>query len=489
MNLKDVLAIGLANRLESFLRDVNAVDVTELFLWIIPILFIVSFIPALFGKWERFTESAPTLLTMLGIFGTFVGIVVGLLDFDTEKLDSSIGDLLEGLKTAFITSLAGMFFGIIFRPFLFLLRPLTRQVTGERNGIESGAEIGPENILNVLQDQTRALGAIRDSISGDEESSVAGQLKLMRSDSRDVEGRARSERTEFSDKLWKELASFADMLSKSATDQVVDALRKVITDFNEKITEQFGDNFKALDASVQKLVTWQEQNREEMKRLQALHLRSVEALAAVEASMTRISESSAAIPGHMEELERVVKAAGQQIDELQRHLEAFAELSSRAVEAVPQAQARVEEMMSDVASAARDAHDRHRKLMGDAEAHIRQQNDKVQEMLTTLAQAGEQMQRDTTTVQERVASSAEELRQAAEQAAQGLRQHIQDSMSRTGDAVNAQLTALDEAMQGELTRVMEAMGQRLVQISNRYAQQYEEMVRVVDEIRQSRMRR
>ncbi len=484
MILNDVTGIDLAPRLEAFLRGVNAVDVTELFLWGIPSLFIFALGLALWGKAGRFTESAPTLLTMLGIFGTFIGIVIGLLDFDTERLDTSIGDLLEGLKTAFITSLAGMFFGIIFRPTIFVL-----QIFRGRTGVETEELIGPENILAALEDQTKALGAIRDSISGDEESSLAGQLKLIRSDSRDAERRARDERTEFSDKLWKELASFADMLSKSATEEIVNALRKVIEDFNAKITEQFGDNFKALDASVQKLVTWQDQNREEMDRIQTLHARSAEALAAVAASTARISESSAAIPGHMEELERAVKTAGRQIDELQRHLEAFAELRNRAVEAVPQAQARVEAMMGDIASAAREAQDRHRELMNDAETHVRQQNDKAREILTMLAQAGEQAQRDTKTAQEQVAAGAGELQRAAEQAAQGLSRHMQESMSRTGDAVNAQLEALDKAMQGELNRVMEAMGRRLVQISNRYAQQYEEMVRVVDEIRQGRARR
>ena len=485
MILNDATGVYLADWLESFLRSADASDVTELFLWGIPLLFAFALILAFRGKAERFTESAPTLLTMLGIFGTFIGIVVGLLDFDTERLDASIGDLLEGLKTAFITSLAGMFFGIVFRPALLVLQKIFRR----RVSVELEETIGPENILSELEGQTKALVAIRNSISGDEESSLAGQLKLMRSDSRDAESRARDERTEFSDKLWKELASFADALSKSATEQVINALREVIVDFNKNLTEQFGDNFKALDASVQKLVTWQEQNREEMERLQTLHARSVEALAAVEASTARISESSAAIPEHMEELERTVKAAGQQIDELQRHLEAFAELRNRAVEAVPEAQARVEEMMNDIAAAGREAQDRHRELMNDAEAHVRQQNDKAQEILTMLAQTGEQAQRDTKAAQERVAASAGELQQAAEQAAQGLRQHMQDSMSRTGDAVNAQLEALDKAMQDELTRVMEAMARRLAQISTRYAEQYQEMVRVVDEIRQGRTRR
>ncbi len=50
----------------------------------------------------------------LGILGTFIGIIIGLLNFNTESIDTSIPVLLGGLKTAFITSIVGMFFAILF---------------------------------------------------------------------------------------------------------------------------------------------------------------------------------------------------------------------------------------------------------------------------------------------------------------------------------------------------------------------------------------
>lgn len=42
------------------------------------------------------------------MLGTFFGITIGLISFDTSDLDKSIPLLLEGLKTAFFASLAGM---------------------------------------------------------------------------------------------------------------------------------------------------------------------------------------------------------------------------------------------------------------------------------------------------------------------------------------------------------------------------------------------
>ena len=59
-----------------------------------------------------FADYAPTLLTSLGILGTFTGIVSGLLNFDIEHIDTSISTLLGGMKTAFLTSVIGVCFSI-----------------------------------------------------------------------------------------------------------------------------------------------------------------------------------------------------------------------------------------------------------------------------------------------------------------------------------------------------------------------------------------
>lgn len=57
---------------------------------------------------HRIIEYFPTLVSTLGVLGTFWGITKGLMVFDTSDLDQSIPGLLDGLKTAFFTSLAGM---------------------------------------------------------------------------------------------------------------------------------------------------------------------------------------------------------------------------------------------------------------------------------------------------------------------------------------------------------------------------------------------
>lgn len=49
-----------------------------------------------------------SMIVSLGILGTFLGIVLGLWQFDTTDIQGSVPKLLEGLKLAFITSIIGM---------------------------------------------------------------------------------------------------------------------------------------------------------------------------------------------------------------------------------------------------------------------------------------------------------------------------------------------------------------------------------------------
>lgn len=100
---------------------------TSTWIWVATIFatFIVSFILVFRFKNSdklvanrRLVEFFPTLVSSLGVLGTFYGITDGLLAFDSSNLDQSIPGLLDGLKTAFFTSLAGMLGSMILSAFI-----------------------------------------------------------------------------------------------------------------------------------------------------------------------------------------------------------------------------------------------------------------------------------------------------------------------------------------------------------------------------------
>lgn len=66
---------------------------------------------------KRLLEMVPDIFTSLGILGTFVGLVLGLKNFqptDYASMTTSVASLVEGIKVAFLTSIYGISFSIIY---------------------------------------------------------------------------------------------------------------------------------------------------------------------------------------------------------------------------------------------------------------------------------------------------------------------------------------------------------------------------------------
>jgi len=87
--------LDIASSVESTLASVEAHTITNIFLYLIIGVFILSIVFAFLGKSRIFTQHTPNLLTSLGILGTFIGIVIGLLHFDAKHIDESIELLKE----------------------------------------------------------------------------------------------------------------------------------------------------------------------------------------------------------------------------------------------------------------------------------------------------------------------------------------------------------------------------------------------------------
>lgn len=87
----------------------NAITLT------ISIMIVALFIQSMKNRGRSFKNE----IVSLGILGTFIGIAIGLYHFDVTNIKESMPQLLEGLKTAFVTSGMGIFFSIllsIFKP-------------------------------------------------------------------------------------------------------------------------------------------------------------------------------------------------------------------------------------------------------------------------------------------------------------------------------------------------------------------------------------
>lgn len=467
-----------AEWLEELLKATEAQTITNFVLWIIAGLFIISLIFLVFNQWKTFTSSTPALLTSIGILGTFTGVVIGLLDFRPNDIDASIEMLLDGLKTAFITSLAGMAAAIIYRLFGTLILPFHRWRQDKNHIID----VEPRDILNAITSQEKHLiglhtavtnqekhfEALKQAISGNEESSLAGQLKLLRSDVNDNHRSSTKSFDTFSTELWKVLQSFSEMLSKSATEQIIKALKEVITDFNTNLTEQFGDNFKRLNLSVDGLINWQENNKQQMESMITLYAQGVSAISDVKESVVTISTETKSIPDTMVQLKEVLLTNQHQIQELSRHLGVFKEMRDKAVVAVPEMQKHVEDTVNEIAKSSKKASESHQLLIDNT--------DTVQKaFIEKIGTIQEQLE---ATVTQLVDKQIQEMHRSF----QALEDEVKESVKLSDEALKKHIQMIDDSLSEELTAVIKHMGKGLGSISKQFTEDYQELTREMKQV-------
>lgn len=98
---------------------------------------------------RRWIEQIPSLISTLGVLGTFWGITTGLLDFNSNDLETSIPELLDGLKTAFFTSLAGKIGSLC-------LSKIVSSYYDEEDGGVSDINVAAGEIVKAVKEMSQA---------------------------------------------------------------------------------------------------------------------------------------------------------------------------------------------------------------------------------------------------------------------------------------------------------------------------------------------
>lgn len=528
----------LAQLFEHLFQSIDSTLVTNIFIWAVIFVFFAAWWCDHKNIHSKFREYAPTLMGALGILGTFIGIIIGLLNFNTESIDTSIPVLLGGLKTAFITSIIGMFFAILFNgldAFFFAnKRRLLEENTPEL--------VTPEHIHQELKEQNKHLVKLIAGMSGSEEGSIVAQIKLMRNEISDTSRAQIDNHSNFSNKLWDQLQQFADLMAKGATEQIIDALRQVIIDFNNNLTEQFGENFKALDNSVKKLVDWQENYKTQVDQMSEQYQQSVESLVETRKAVAGIWEECKEIPLAMSELRDVLQVNQHQISELSRHLETFVAIRDKATNVLPEIQTKMTEVgellrlgaanvsasleqtsqqilinadsmrvaldegtegfresvtqtQQAFASMAHDVSNSSETLtstLGDTIKEMKQSGDEFLKSLETHSRdLHRNMEQNTTNVIDMFSKTGEKFNQqlssnadnmfssmqsSFDKASTGLTSQVKESIEKFGSSINEQLHAFEQATEREMNREMQSLGNALLSISKGFVGNYERLI-------------
>ncbi len=260
-----------------------------------------------------FHKDFKSIIISIGVLGTFTGIVIGLYKFDTYAIKDSIPFLLEGLKTAFITSVVGMFLSIL----------LSARETWSKND-----EFSDETeILKSINKKLQELSILKES---DKKLMHLQELPLIKNEIKNNKDellgilQTRLEGIEYS------LNKAVETMSKGATQEIIKALQSVIVDFNHNLTEQFGDNFKQLNESVKNMVIWQENYKNSIVQLESLLKMSIDSIDTTDKKIENMTTNYEQINHTHLKLTSIIQTNENQINNLEKHLESLSETGEKA---------------------------------------------------------------------------------------------------------------------------------------------------------------
>ncbi len=370
-------------------------------------------------RFDRFAVvHGPEVLTTTGIFGCFLGISIGLLDFDTatSALDKSVPALLEGIKTAFWSSVSGVGGALYIR----LRHRITKQPIPQTEGLPKAA---------TLDDLVGVALSLQKSLIGNEDSTLLSQIKLMRQD--------QSDRLQ---KLRESFDRFAEKMAEQNSKALIEALKEVIRDFNAKINEQFGDNFKQLNAAVEKLVLWQQQYKEELEKIKEAQERAATDMVSATVAFSKVVERAEAFSTTAEKL-RVL------LDTLAVQAERITE-SERTLHAV----------LVEMRNVIPEFNDKIGRMIGEITEGTKRVQAEVQQATKNLAV---QLQ-----------SSQSEMKNLLTESIQATHKQASAALQENSRLVKEAVLALDKDLQVELTKALETMGRQLASLSEKFVADY-----------------
>ena len=298
----------------------------------------------------------PQAIASLGVLFTFIGISYGLLEFNSADIESSVPVLLGGMRTAFITSVIGMIWSMCLK---YKQNKEEKEYYQQKVKVDNDATIGQlisylqskdekmaEKESSVKQYQENLLTAIQEinkSLVGDGDASVITQIQLIKSKIQDGFESRNSQSKQEHEILIKEFQKFAETMAENNSKAFIEALNSTIRDFNEKIQEQFGENFKQLNIAVGKLLEWQDNYKNTVIEVTENQRTIFEGIEQAKTSLASMADHGNSIKASAIALGDILMTIDSYQKELEISLKDLASIGDEAKKLVPNIKSLVEE--------------------------------------------------------------------------------------------------------------------------------------------------
>lgn len=227
---------------------------------------------------KQTTELAISAMTGLGLLGTFVGLILGIKDLDVnqDQLMESIKTLMNGMKTAFLTSIFGVVYSLLFNAiYKDLYSDGIKALDSFYDAFYAKFESHPDSQkMNQLLDyQSKLVGSI-ESLPATISTAIAQEI----------------------DKVFAPTVSKMDHLMEEfvsvATSNQQESLDILVHSFVDSMNNILNDKFTMLADTLDKTCEMQTQNYEMMNSV----------VAATSAQLQKLSELNQSVENALEKI-------------------------------------------------------------------------------------------------------------------------------------------------------------------------------------------
>lgn len=370
------------------------------------------------------------------------------------------------MKTAFITSVTGLLLSIILKIWASI-----HQDKSENLDLD---QVDASNILKFIEHH------LTEQTNTQKKTAVIHEELLQALTTHHEYVKQNNQ--QFASTLWDELEKTAQILTKSATEEVILALNQLIKDFNHQLTEQFGENFKQLNHAVFGLIKWQENYKQQLEQMQVQYQNHTNAVAATQQAidnihdnLSHIAHHAQSIPDSMERLAVAIELSHTQIDTLYDHLAAFADMKDKAVAALPSLSEQIDTMLQGMDDASQKLTEQFHQIHQSIKAQPSIMQSTTQELKNTLERLVGQLEIDIKDITEKHAGSIkEQMNQLSNIAAQ--------TLEDISDSIEGQINNFNTAEAKKIESDLQQMGSALISMTSQFTKDYKELVNHMNNI-------
>ena len=408
---------------------------------------------------QEFDE--PQAIASLGVLGTFIGISYSLLQFNSGDIEASVPALLDGMRTAFATSVVGMCWSMWMK---YQQNKKEKEYYQQQTKIDNDANIG--NLIAYLQEKDNlakekekllsdyrsnmlaATQEINKSLVGDKDSSVITQVQLIKSKVSDGFEASQNQSKKQHEELIKEFRDFAKTMAENNSKAFIEALNQTIHDFNEKIQEQFGENFKQLNIAVGKLLQWQEEYKNTIVEVTNNQKVIFEGIEAAKKSLESMAGHGDSIQKSAKELGNILVTLDKYQIELQQGLADLKEIGEQAKAMVPQVKVLSDETQNGIKETSETAIGRVKEVheASDKElvATTKAIRERFNEVYVEMVNSGRQVEATTKEALEAVKASSTSIENLSSKSVKTVNKQMEDISNALNQTVGEMLKVVSK---------------------------------------------